>query len=121
MSFTPHEGGVPSSKDYQTRTFFNEADDGILQVQCQLAGPAASNKLLKVTLLGGKSEIAATARATPATPPQSTTDGPTWSAAPSLWFQTNDLCWPLPCASKSCSHCRCRSRIARSRSSEMER
>ncbi|OLP89576.1 Beta-galactosidase [Symbiodinium microadriaticum] len=34
-------------EDYQTRTFFNDDDDGILQVQCQLTGTAVGNKVLK--------------------------------------------------------------------------
>ncbi|CAE7661765.1 lacZ [Symbiodinium sp. CCMP2592] len=64
--------------DYQTRTFFNEDDDGILHVQCQLTGTAASNKVLKVTLYGEGSEILAAARATAPTKTGSTDDGPGW-------------------------------------------
>ncbi|CAE7285690.1 lacZ [Symbiodinium sp. CCMP2456] len=51
-------------EDFQTRTFFNEDDDGILHVQCQLTGTAAGNKVLKFTLYGERSEILASARAT---------------------------------------------------------
>eukprot|EP00439_Symbiodinium_sp_Y106_P078352 s153_g17.t1 len=64
--------------DYQTRTFFNEDDDGILHVQCQLTGTAASNKVLKVTLYGERSEILAAARATAPTKTDSADDGSGW-------------------------------------------
>ena len=79
-------------QDYQTRTFFNEDDDGILQVQCQLTGTAVGNKVLKVTLYGERSEILAAARATAPTKTDSMDDGPGWCAAPSIRLSLPSHC-----------------------------